>query len=88
MDNITIDSDVNTSRRGTLQHEVYEDDSAKSFQANDNLVITVSCRKDALLRSSVKFVLMATLEVAEATNFPIYQEVAIKLQNMAQVGVR
>ena len=88
MDNITIDSDVNTSRRGTLQHEVYEDDSAKSFQANDNLVITVSCRKDAWLRSSVKFVLMATLEVAEATNFPIYQEVAIKLQNMAQVGVR
>lgn len=88
MDSATIDSDVYSARRGTIQHEVYEEDSAKFFQVNDNLVITVSCRKDALLRSTVKFVLMATLEVAEATGYPVYQEVAIKLQNQAQVGVR
>lgn len=86
MKNTTQDSDAYASHRGTVQHEVYEDDSARTFQVNDNLVITVSCRKDDLLRSPVKFVLMATLEVAEETHYPIYQEVAIKLRNQVRVG--
>lgn len=86
MENTTQDSDAYTSHRGTVQHEVYEDDSARTFQVNDNLVITVSCRNDDLLRSPVKFVLMATLEVAEETQYPIYQEVAIKLRNQVRVG--
>lgn len=86
MNNTTQDSDAYASRRGTVQHEVYEDDSARTFQVKDNLVITVACRKDDLLRLPVKFVLMATLEVAEGTHYPIYQEVAIKLRNQVRVG--
>lgn len=81
------DSDANTSRRGTVQHEVYEDDSAQQYQSNDNLAITVSCHKDPLLRTPVKFVLMATLEVAETTHYPIYQEVAMRLQSQIRVGI-
>ena len=87
MDEKRQDSDANTSRRGTVQHEVYEDGSAKMYQANDNLAITVLCHKDPLLRHSVKFVLMATLEVEETTNYPIYQEVAARLQNPMHVGI-
>ena len=86
MGNNNQDSDVYTSKRGTIQHQVFEDSAANVFKQDDNIAITVSCRKEPLLRSSVKYVLLATLEVAEETQYPIYEEVALKLQGQVQVG--
>ena len=81
------DADTKTSHRGTVQHEVYEDSAAKAFQQGTQLTITVSCRKEPLLREPVRYVLMASLEVAEETGYPIYAEVAARLQNPVQVEV-
>jgi len=85
MNSTAKDSDSKTSHRGTVQHEVYEDSAAKAFQQDAQLTITVSCRKEPLLRVPVGYVLMATLEVAEDTGYPIYSEVEARLQNTVQV---
>ena len=87
MNGTAQDSDSRASHRGTVQHEVFEDSAAKAFQQDDLLIITVSCRKEPLLREPIGYALIATLEVAEETGYPIYAEVAARLQNPVQVGM-
>lgn len=79
--------DNRTSQRGTIQHEVFTGDSASTYEDGTDLVIKVLCKKEDKLTTPVKYVLMATLEVAPETGLPIYQEVAARIQNPIAVGV-
>ncbi|MCY3901132.1 MAG: S8 family peptidase [Caldilineaceae bacterium] len=70
------------SQRGTVQHEVFEDSRAIPFEDGENLVIKVSCRKDAAAFSGpIRYGLAVTLEVKEGVDIsiPIYQEVRERL---------
>lgn len=69
------DSDVSNAKRGTVQHEVFENNTASTYVSGTNLEIAVKCKKDSITETPVKYVLMATLEVAPDTQLPIYQEV-------------
>lgn len=69
------DSDVSNAKRGTVQHEVFENNTASTYVSGTNLEISVKCKKDSITETPVKYVLMATLEVAPDTQLPIYQEV-------------
>lgn len=79
------DVDDKTARRGTIQHEVFVGSQAATYIDGTDLLINVSCKKEPDLMVPVKYVLMATLEVAEETGLPIYQQVAARVQT--QIGV-
>ena len=74
------DCDSYASKRGTIQHEVYEGKKASTFVEGDNLVIKVDCKKENALTDPVKFFVMVSLEVRAITGLPIYQEIQEKLQ--------
>ena len=77
----------NISRRGTVQHEVFKGSSASAYEDGTDLVIKVLCKKEDKLSVPIKYVLMATLEVAPEAGLPIYQEVAARLQNPVGIGI-
>lgn len=79
------DADKNTSRRGTVQHEVFEGKHATIFEDGDEMKILVKCKKDERLTTPVKFVIMVTLEAAPSTGLPIYEEVRSKLRPRVQI---
>ena len=69
-------ADWRAVQRGTLQHEILEGERAGGFVQDENLEIQVSCRADAgTLEDEVPYALAITLEVAEALDVDIYDEV-------------
>lgn len=81
------DTIEHSSRRGTVQHDVFEGRRAVPFAPGASIDVVVSCREDApSLDVPVPYALMVTLEVPEAVNLSIYSEVRQALR--APVGVR
>ncbi len=62
-----------SSKRGTVQHEVFEENNVISNQGSNEIIIKVNCREDAGdIRKPVHFGLAVTLEVLEEGElFPI-----------------
>ena len=82
-----IDSDSNATRRGTVQHEVFEGESAVAISDGDILQIKVNCRKDARkIETPVAYGLVVSLEVAEGVNLSIYNEIRTRIA--PAVGIR
>lgn len=76
-----INVDGRAVRRGTVQHEVLEGERATVFIEGDVLTIKVNCREDAKpLESAVRYGIVATLEVAEDIEIPIYEEIQFRIQ--------
>lgn len=75
------ESGKHNSRRGTTQHEVHEGRSAVPFAPGSTLELEVACRADAgALDTRVPYAVIVTLEVPEAINLPIYEEIRQALQ--------
>ncbi len=84
-----LNADYQAVQRGTLQHEVLEGYSAIPYQDGDNIAIRVNCRADAgNVTDPVRYALAVTLEVAEETNIPIYEEIRDRLAARVQVQGR
>jgi hypothetical protein len=82
-----IDSDSYSTRRGTVQHEIFEGENAVAILDGDTLQIKVNCRKDAhKIINPVAYGLVVSLEVAEGIDLPIYNEIREKVVN--PIGVR
>lgn len=76
-----IDSDWNMTRRGTIQHEIFEGYKATAIAEGDTLKIKVNCRKDAQNFSKpVAYGLIVSLEVAEGVGIQIYNEIRSRIQ--------
>lgn len=70
------DADHRAVNRGTIQHEVLEGERAVAIPEGESVAITVNCRADAEpLTEDVFYALAVTLESAEDTDIPVYQEV-------------
>lgn len=83
------DADANMVGRGTLQREVFESEAATPFTAGNAIELLVSCRADAGdLAGPVPYALLATIEVSEGTELPIYEEVREALAVPVQVRTR
>lgn len=83
------DADDKLVARGTLQHEVFESSRASPFQPGNSIELVVSCREEAgNLDIAVPYALMATIEVAESVELPIYEEVRQHLAVPVQVRTR
>lgn len=77
--------DWQMAQRGTVQHEILEGDQATVFVRNQALSIQVNCRaQTGRLEEIVPYALAVSLEVAEGTGIPIYNEIRARLA----VGVR
>lgn len=75
-----IDSDNDATRRGTIQHEVFEGESAVAISDGDTLRIKVNCREDATkITAPVAYGLVISLEVAESIDLPIYNEIRTRI---------
>ena len=75
-----------TVQRGTLQHEIFEGDSAVAYVDGGVAEIKVNCRADAgRLDDAVPYAIAVTLEVAETLRVPVYAEVAERIGLQAQV---
>ena len=78
-------ADHYASQRGTVQHQVFQGETAVPFEDGENLVIKVNCREDAgTIQEPIRFGLAVTLEVLEGIHIPmfpipIYQEVRERL---------
>lgn len=77
-----------TVQRGTLQHEIFEGDSAVAFIDGALVRIKVNCRADAgHLDDAVPYALAVTLETAEDLRVPVYTEVAERINLRGEVRV-
>lgn len=84
-------AEVNTraSRRGTVQHEVFEGDRAVAITDDSNLTVKVNCRKDAArIQRPVAYGLAVTLEVAEGIDIAIYEEVRTRIASTVEIRER
>jgi len=73
-------------RQGTLHHEVFETDRAVPVQEGTTLAIRVNCVADAgRIWEPVQFALCVSLEVAEAVDLPIYQQVRERIAPRVRV---
>lgn len=81
-------ADENIAKRGTIQHEVFVGSSALPIGDSDNIVIKVTCDKDASnITEEIPFAIMVSLEVAPGINLPIYEEVCSKIASRVPVGI-
>ncbi|MCG3195737.1 MAG: hypothetical protein GHCLOJNM_00204 [bacterium] len=83
------DVDTKASRRGTVQHEVFEGDRAFAITDDANLTIKVNCRKDAAsIQQPVAYGLAVTLEVAEGIDIAIYEEIRTRIASAVEIRTR
>ena len=74
------------TQRGTVQHEVLEGDQATAFVDGQTLSVQVNCRaQSGHLDELIPYALALTLEVAEGTAIPIYEEIRARLRIGVQV---
>lgn len=84
-----IDSDSDATRRGTVQHEIFEGDRAVAITDGDILQIKVNCRKDACkIETPTPYGLVVSLEVAEGLDIPIYEEVRTRITPAIEIRAR
>jgi len=80
------EADGHTVRRGTLQHEVFESETAVPIAEDDVLTIKVNCREDAgKILEPVKYGLVVSLEVAEGVGLPIYDEIRTRIAPAVEI---
>jgi hypothetical protein len=66
-----------------------EGEDAKVFVDGDKLRVTVSCKEDAgLLAERVPYALAVTLEVAEAIEMNLYEEIATRIRPALAIAPR
>lgn len=71
-----VNADWQQVKNGTIQHEVLEGEDVTAIQDGDNITLSVICREDAgTLDEDILFGLAITLETAENTDIPIYDEI-------------
>jgi len=74
-------------RRGTVQHEVLEGESAVAYTDGTFMEIKVNCRADAgRLLDEIPYGLAVTLAVKEEVNIPIYQEIRERIRPLIPVS--
>ncbi len=81
-----IDSDSDATRRGTIQHEIFEGEKAVAISDGDILQIKVNCRKDARkIVNPIAYGLVVSLEVSEGIDIPVYNEIRARIQPSVEI---
>jgi hypothetical protein len=80
------DLDMESSRRGTVQHVIFEGEKVRAFSDGDELIVKVSCAQEAgKLVESIPYAVAVTLEIADPIDLKIFNEVKDRIR--LKVGV-
>lgn len=72
--------------KGTLQHEIFTEESPIVWNNDDNLIIKVNCKEDAeAVRTTIPYCLFVTFEVAEDYDVDLYTSVSTKIRQRVQI---
>ena len=83
-----LDGESRQVQQGTLQHEIFEGDSAVPIVDGQELLIRVNCVADAgRLWHPVQFAICVSLEVAEGVPLPIYQQIRERIAQPIGIAV-
>jgi hypothetical protein len=78
--------DAKSAQRGTVQHQIFEGESATAFRDGENLVIKVNCSEDAgKLKDSIRYGLVVSLECGHGIAIPIFEEVQARVRQRVPV---
>lgn len=78
--------DADAARRGTVEHRVLEGDSLLAVVEGDTLDITISCKEDGgEFEGPIPYAVAVTLEVAEALEVSIYEQVRELLRQRVKI---
>lgn len=83
-----IDCHPDSTRRGTVQHEIFEGERAVAINDGDELKIKVNCKNDARqVKNPIRYGLMVSLEVAEAEgiDIPVYDEIRTRIAQTVEI---
>lgn len=85
-----LDVQAEATKRGTVQHAVWEVNRAIPYGRGDDLELTVQCREQAggLNGEPVNFAVAISLWVAPELQIDVYQEVSEQIRARVGVGVR
>ena len=76
-----------TSRRGTVEHQVFESRDAVAFSDGSTFKCKVNCEEEAgKLLQPVKFCLCVSLEVELESSIDVYQEIRSRIETRVQVS--
>ncbi len=84
----SVDADQRAAGRGTLEHRVFEGQSA-IVEPAESIAIQVNCRADAEpLSEPIPYVLMVTLEALQLNVVPVYVAVQERIQETIRMQSR
>jgi len=77
-----INADWQATRRGSLQHEIFQNDEIVVWGSNDEIQLKVNCANvaDDKFAGSVPYALMVSFEIDAAVNVDVYERVATKVK--------
>jgi hypothetical protein len=82
-----VDIDWQAAVRGSVQHEIYENDAAVVWDENGAIQIKVNCRGDAdeKCSASIPYALMVSFEIKDAIDIDVYTKVAEKVSTRVTI---
>lgn len=82
-----IDVDWNAAVRGSVQHEIFENNNTVVWDENDTLQVKVNCRGDADDRfsGSIPYALIVSFEIKDAIDIDVYAMVAERVSTKVPI---
>jgi hypothetical protein len=75
------DVDYNAVKRGSLQHEIFENDDSIVWNEDESTIIKVNCKNDADKSTlPVPYALMVSFEMKDAIDIDVYAKIAEKIR--------
>lgn len=76
-----VDVDWQAVVRGTVQHEIFENDKIVVWDENEGIQIKVNCRGDAVEKfdGTIPYALMVSFEIKDAIDIDVYAKVAERI---------
>ncbi len=77
-----VEIDWNAAVRGTVQHEIFENDDIVVWGEDDSIQLKVNCRGDATedFDGSVPYALMVSFEIKSGVEIDVYEKVISKVR--------
>ncbi|MHB1627884.1 MAG: S8 family peptidase [Bacilli bacterium] len=82
-----MDVDWNAAVRGSVQHEIFENNNTVVWDEDDALQVKVNCRGDADDRfsGSVPYALMVSFEIKDAIDIDVYAKIAERVSTKVPI---
>jgi hypothetical protein len=76
-----MDVDWQAAVRGSLQHEIFQNDSIVVWDENESIQIKVNCRGDAIDKfdATIRYALMVSFEILDTIDIDVYSKIAERI---------